>query len=91
MSLLKDNEDIPGRRVLEILQRLRYSGGKSILNEPCKPGNARTERTGHKLRTRSQKRSIAKTIDFGSDVVLTSPMHDPPNWPVVNGHQKRRR
>jgi transposase len=33
VSLLKDDEDIPGKRVLEILQGLGYDGGKSILNE----------------------------------------------------------
>lgn len=33
VSLLKDDDDIPGKRVLEILQGLGYSGGKSILNE----------------------------------------------------------
>lgn len=33
VSLLKDDDDIPGKRVLEILQGLGYAGGKSILNE----------------------------------------------------------
>lgn len=33
MRLLRDDDVIPGKRVLEILQGLGYPGGKSILNE----------------------------------------------------------
>lgn len=33
LRLLRDDDEIPGKRVLEILQGLGYSGGKSILNE----------------------------------------------------------